>query len=330
MATTTLATEIGSKIIETHTNITFLNKLIDFSKKSPSGVYNVVSVRLDQIKTNWNQLKQTIPSEHRYFQAVDLQIVSTEKKVEKLLKKDLSQLQHPVEQIKQRANARGYIVFFDSKADPITACFGNYHPCKFEFGEKVYQNAESAFQAQKYKDQPDIMSKFEQTDGSAARQLASKYDMSQSLRQEWQSNSNGKVKDIMMHVLRAKFGQNPEFKEKLMATGNAYLVKHSAGISDPRETFWGDGSNGQGNNVLGTCLVKLRGEYGGSGTIADYKPEELNMLYQTYSKQAPANASPQTQNEDVAAAQAKKEYQDVNDSIKAKYMKEITSGCNQQ
>ena len=60
---------------------------------------------------------------------------------------------------------------------------------------------------------------------------------------------------IMLHVLYAKFRQNPELLVKLKATGDARLVEHTA-----RDRRWGDGGDGSGSNWLGKILMKVRSE----------------------------------------------------------------------
>ncbi len=59
----------------------------------------------------------------------------------------------------------------------------------------------------------------------------------------------------MYEGLRAKFSQNKELKDKLLATGQAKLVEHT-----DRDKYWGDGGNGEGKNRLGILLMKLRDE----------------------------------------------------------------------
>jgi hypothetical protein len=69
-------------------------------------------------------------------------------------------------------------------------------------------------------------------------------------------------KDVMMHVLRAKFGQNPELKEQLLSTENLYIACQGYDL------LVSDGFNGTGQNLLGHCLMQLRGEYGGDNVVS--------------------------------------------------------------
>ena len=71
------------------------------------------------------------------------------------------------------------------------------------------------------------------------------------LREDWE---DVKV-DIMYEIVKQKFIQNPDLKDKLIATGNAYLEEGNT---------WGDkvwGTvNGEGFNHLGFILMKIREE----------------------------------------------------------------------
>ncbi len=63
----------------------------------------------------------------------------------------------------------------------------------------------------------------------------------------------------MYKALQAKFTQHEDLKEKLLSTGNAFLVEH---VKSDR--YWGDGGDGGdgrvGKNMLGKLLVKVREE----------------------------------------------------------------------
>jgi ribA/ribD-fused uncharacterized protein len=61
--------------------------------------------------------------------------------------------------------------------------------------------------------------------------------------------------DVMRRALRAKFEQNPELREPLLATGEAHLIEHTA-----TDSYWGDGGDGSGLNRLGELLMELRAQ----------------------------------------------------------------------
>ena len=63
---------------------------------------------------------------------------------------------------------------------------------------------------------------------------------------------------IMLQGLRAKFNQHPELVD-LLATTNRRLVFHSE-----EDSYYGDGGDGSGQNMLGTLLEDLRSEFDGT------------------------------------------------------------------
>lgn len=77
------------------------------------------------------------------------------------------------------------------------------------------------------------------------------------LRPDWEQ-----VKiEMMYEIVRAKFLQNPDLKERLLATGNAHIEEGN----NWGDRFWGicppDSDNGR--NELGKILMKIRIELGG-------------------------------------------------------------------
>ena len=63
--------------------------------------------------------------------------------------------------------------------------------------------------------------------------------------------------EVMEEIVRAKFTQNEELAERLLATGDAIIVEENSW----HDTFWGvDGKTGEGCNHLGKILMKIRDE----------------------------------------------------------------------
>jgi N-glycosidase YbiA len=59
--------------------------------------------------------------------------------------------------------------------------------------------------------------------------------------------------DIMRRADWAKYNQNPELAQMLLATGTAQLIEDS-----PFEPFWGTGRDGNGQNWAGRVLMEVR------------------------------------------------------------------------
>ncbi len=74
-------------------------------------------------------------------------------------------------------------------------------------------------------------------------------DRKKKLRRDWESIKDNVMRDAVM----AKFTQHDDLCERLLATGNAKLVEHTA-----NDDYWGDGGDGSGKNMLGQILMGVR------------------------------------------------------------------------
>lgn len=270
--------------LELHEGNVNCNRTIDDIKKelkkgqttsSQGKNYFDLLSRFNQALASFESSKSSLPQECKgRVDVVNSAFERTRMRMEKLGKKFAPIAPAPTtsstsaQMISQRASSQKLIAFYDDKTDALTGCFGNFHECQLEFGGMYYKNSESVFQALKFTDQPLVMAKFQNTTGDMAVSLG-KQKMTPTRLADWDNLQKPNVNkvDVMMNVLRAKFGQNPSLKEMLMATGSAYLVEHlpDANRSD---RFWSDGFDGTGLNQLGICLMKLRQEYGGMGEVA--------------------------------------------------------------
>lgn len=62
---------------------------------------------------------------------------------------------------------------------------------------------------------------------------------------------------VMKRCLKAKFVQNEDLKNLLLSTGGSEIIEDS-----PRDSYWGVGKDGKGENHLGLLLMELRKELG--------------------------------------------------------------------
>lgn len=125
------------------------------------------------------------------------------------------------------------------------AFLSNFHTCTITYEGYTYQNSEAVFQAQK-----DLSrrSEFESLNPNSAKRLGRKVN----LRSDWEE-----VKvDLMRKIVRCKFDQNPDLKEKLINTGDRLLIEGNTW----NDTFWGICKE-KGKNMLGIILMELRKEY---------------------------------------------------------------------
>lgn len=122
----------------------------------------------------------------------------------------------------------------------------NFWPADVEFNGKIYSSVEHAYQAAKILD-VDTQEKIRNLPSPGK---AKRFAKTIKIRQDW---DNVKLQ-IMEDLLRQKF-QNPEFKNKLLATDNAYIEETNSW----GDTFWGV-SKGTGQNYLGKLIMKIRKE----------------------------------------------------------------------
>ena len=139
----------------------------------------------------------------------------------------------------------------------------NWYPCTFRYGQYTYSSAEQFMMAQKaalFRDY-DCFFKILRTDDQGkikrlGKQVAN-YDDA-----VW----NRLRGPMMRRGLRAKFQQNPELMEKLLATGNMVLAECA-----PRDKIWGiglavddariqDPLKWRGLNLLGKVLMEVRSD----------------------------------------------------------------------
>lgn len=101
----------------------------------------------------------------------------------------------------------------------------NFYPCEVVFDGLTYHSSEAAFQAQKApKEERYLFAELKK--GADVKKLGGKtgpYAMKQGSAEliDWNKRST----KVMEEVVRAKFNQNPDLAEKLIATGDLHLVE---------------------------------------------------------------------------------------------------------
>lgn len=117
-----------------------------------------------------------------------------------------------------------------------------------------FRNAEAAFQALKFWA---VADQFERVSGGEAFRL--KQDLAGS--EDWTYGGKGTNWTGMLEVLRGKFNSKTRFGQKLVQTGDAFLLEHNS--SQGRDSVWSDNCDGEGKNWLGVMLMFLRDELSG-------------------------------------------------------------------
>lgn len=126
------------------------------------------------------------------------------------------------------------------------AFLSNMYDCPVTFEGLTYGSSEAAFQAAKCENQRDRIP-FTHLTGREAKRKGRKVV----LRKDWDAVRLS----VMETVVRNKFTENPDLKDKLLATGNAVLIEGNHW----HDTFWGI-CDGVGENHLGQILMNVRKE----------------------------------------------------------------------
>jgi ribA/ribD-fused uncharacterized protein len=138
------------------------------------------------------------------------------------------------------------VINFYSTGDEY-GCFSNFSACPVKIRGKVWPTSEHFFQAQKFAG----TGHEEAIRRAKSPMIAARMgrDRSKPIRPDWE-----RVKDdIMREAVRAKFSQHPNLREILLATGDARIVEHTQ-----NDSYWGDGGDGSGMNMLGRILAEVR------------------------------------------------------------------------
>lgn len=126
-------------------------------------------------------------------------------------------------------------------------CFSNFAPYPVKMGKKTWPTSEHYFQAQKFEDEQYQEKIRENKSPMIAARLGRSRKVK--IRREWESMKVGVMRDVVL----AKFSQHSELRETLLSTGDAKLVEHTT-----NDSYWGDGGDGSGKNMLGQILMQVR------------------------------------------------------------------------
>lgn len=138
------------------------------------------------------------------------------------------------------------IINFYKTRDPF-GFFSNFsrHPVKLK--DKVWPTSEHYFQAQKF---VETYHEEEVRLAASPRDAADMgRDRNRPLRADWEVVKD----DVMRDAVFAKFSQDKTLRKELLATEDAILVEHTE-----NDSYWGDGGDGSGKNMLGKILMETR------------------------------------------------------------------------
>ena len=131
-----------------------------------------------------------------------------------------------------------------TKKHPEFGCFSNF-----------VGHAEQAFQSAKFAHRPDYAARIlaEKNPAKAKRMGSRRGEVKLTPGQikAW----NARRVDVMRDVLKTKFAKGSDYAKVLMSTSNRDIVEKSW-----FDSFWGNGRNGKGKNMLGRLLMNRREE----------------------------------------------------------------------
>ena len=131
--------------------------------------------------------------------------------------------------------------------DDAYGAFSNFASYPILLDDKLWPTTEHYFQAQKFVGtEHEEQIRLELSPMKAARMGR---DRKRPLRQDWDTIKD----DAMRTALMAKFTQYLELRSLLLETGNATIVEHTE-----NDSYWGDGGDGTGLNMLGIMLMEIR------------------------------------------------------------------------
>ena len=127
--------------------------------------------------------------------------------------------------------------------------FSNFSPSPILIAGMIWPTVEHYFQASKFEDFR-IQDRIRAMESPIQAAIEGR-KRTHKLLDNWDEIKN----TVMYKALMAKFLQHPELKYALFNTGDATLVEHTA-----NDSYWADGGNGNGKNMLGILLMQVRNQ----------------------------------------------------------------------
>jgi ribA/ribD-fused uncharacterized protein len=147
----------------------------------------------------------------------------------------------------KQALQRGEVWFYRTNEVPY-GCFSNFYASPLVLDGKEWPTSEHWFQAQKFKNEDEIQERIRKASTPAE---AAKIGRDRTLprRDDWDDIRDEKMYDVVL----AKFTQHPNLQKILLDSGDLKLVEHTK-----IDSYWADGGDGSGKNILGVVLQRVR------------------------------------------------------------------------
>ncbi|WP_425615968.1 NADAR family protein [Anatilimnocola sp. NA78] len=125
--------------------------------------------------------------------------------------------------------------------------FSNFAAYPIQLNGKAWPTSEHYFQAMKFVGEPDEEELRQAKSPMIVARLGR--DRKRPLRPDWDVVKD----DVMRAAVLAKFTQYVDLRELLLGTGEVPLIEHTT-----NDSYWGDGGDGGGKNMLGQILMEVR------------------------------------------------------------------------
>lgn len=143
------------------------------------------------------------------------------------------------------------VIKFNSRSENQFRVFSNFFPSPMVINDTLYSCVEQYYQAAKL-DEDDSSENISKIMDSLDPFKMKYFGSAKSGAKERPDIDDLKDR-IMYNGLKAKFTQNPILQEILLETGDAELIEEA-----PWDEYWGSGKTGEGQNKMGSLLMKVR------------------------------------------------------------------------
>jgi len=128
--------------------------------------------------------------------------------------------------------------------------FSNFSSFAVKWKGKLYMTSEHAYHSEKFEDE----NLKEQIRNARSAHVALK--ITEANKDKYRDDWDEIKLKVMKEILRAKVEQHPYIKKKLIESGDKKLIEDSW-----RDSYWGWGSNKDGENHLGKLWMEVRNEF---------------------------------------------------------------------
>jgi len=151
------------------------------------------------------------------------------------------------------------------KSNLAYGCFSNFSKHATVIDGVEWPTTEHYYQAQKFEEEAtrEMIRALNHADKAARRGRRCQ----DKRRENWEEMKIA----VMRKALEAKVDQHPEIRAILLSTGNLEIVEHT-----DKDSYWADGGDGSGLNMLGILLMEIRDQLPDASTTF-YVPMEMQF-----------------------------------------------------